>query len=93
MSAYILSLVKFKLSLKPVLGEQYSLRNPGLVITYGRRVTVEQRHLVDFEGSAKEEVLVRLGRFKAQMNRFEQSWKEMRPGIEVDRWWDEELAM
>ena len=68
------------------------LRNPDLVITYGERVTVEQCPLVYLEGSAKEEVLVRLGRFEAQMNRFEQCWKEMQPGIEVDRWWwDEQL--
>ena len=67
------------------------LRNPELVITYGERVTVERRDLEGLEGSAKEEVLVRLGRFEAQMNRFEQCWKEMQPGIEVDRWWDEQL--
>ena len=64
------------------------LRNPGLLITYGERVTVERRDLEDLEGSDKEEVLVRLGRFEAQMNRFEQCWKEMQPGIKVDRWWD-----
>ena len=52
---------------------------------------MEERDLEDLEGSAKEEVLVRLGRFEAQMNRFEQCWKEMQPGIEVDRWWDEYL--
>ena len=67
------------------------LRRPELVITYGERVTVEERHLGDLEGSAKEEVLVRLGRFEAQMNRFEQCWKEMQPGIEVNRWWDDWL--
>ena len=67
------------------------LRNPELVITYGERVTVERRDLKDLESSDKEEVLVRLGRFEAQMNRFEQCWKEMQPGIEVDRWWDERL--
>ena len=51
-----------------------------------------ERHDLEYlECSAKEEVLVRLGRFEAQMNRFEQCWKEMQPGIEVDRWWDEEL--
>ena len=53
---------------------------------------MERRDLEDLEGSAKEEVLVRLGRFEAQMNRFEQCWKEMQPGIEVDRWWDAELG-
>ena len=79
--------------MEPVAGEQLLLRNPDLVITYGKRVTVEERRLVYLEGSAKEEVLVRLGRFEAQMNRFEQCWKEMQPGIEVDRWWDEELAV
>ena len=79
------------LSLKSVAGEQFLLRNPELVITSGERVTVEGRRLEPLEGSAKEEVLVRLGRFEAQMNRFEQCWKEMQPGIEVDRWWDEEL--
>ena len=68
-----------------------SLRNPKLLITYGERVTVERRLLEHLAGSDKEEVLVRLGRFEAQMNRFEQCWKEMQPGIEVDRWWDEEL--
>ena len=52
---------------------------------------VERRDLEDLEGSAKEEALVRLGRFEAQMNRFEQCWKEMQPGIKVNRWWDEEL--
>ena len=52
---------------------------------------MEERRLGDLEGAAKEEVLMRLGRFEAQMNRFEQCWKEMQPGIEVDRWWDEEL--
>ena len=67
------------------------LRKPDLVITFGKRVMVERRRLVDLEGSAKEEVMARLGRFEAQMNRFEQCWKEMQPGIEVDRWWDEEL--
>ena len=67
------------------------LRRPEFLITYGERVTVERRFLNDLEGSAKEEVLVRLGRFEAQMNRFEQCWKEMQPGIEVDRWWDREL--
>ena len=73
-------------------GEQILLRHPTLVVTYGERVTVKQRDLEDLEGSAKEEVLVRLGRFEAQMNRFEQCWKEMQPGIEVDRWWwDEQL--
>ena len=79
--------------MEPVAGEQYLLRNPELVITYGAGVTVEQRHLEDLEGSDKEEVSVRLGRFEAQMNRFEQCWKEMQPDIEVDRWWDEELAV
>ena len=69
------------------------LRNPELVITYGERVTVEKRSLGDLEGSDKEEVLVRLGRFEAQMNRFEQCWKEMQPGIKVDRWWDIELEL
>ena len=52
---------------------------------------MEKRRLEDLEGSAKEEVLVRLGRFEAQMNRFEQCWREMQPGIEVDRWWDHTL--
>ena len=52
---------------------------------------MERRDLKDLESSDKEEVLVRLGRFEAQMNRFEQCWKEMQPGIEVDRWWDQEL--
>ena len=52
---------------------------------------MQEHRLVNLEGAAKEEVLVRLGRFEAQMNRFEQCWKEMQPGIEVDRWWDEEL--
>ena len=69
------------------------LRNPDLVITYGERVTVEKRRLGDLESSAKEEVLVRLGRFEAQMNRFEQCWKEMQPGIEVNRWWDYVLPL
>ena len=51
-----------------------------------------ERHDLEYlKGPAKEEVLVRLGRFEAQMNRFEQCWKEMQPGIEVDRWWDERL--
>ena len=54
---------------------------------------MEKRRLGALESSAKEEFLVRLGRFEAQMNRFEQFWKEMQPGIEVDRWWDKELAM
>ena len=54
---------------------------------------VERRDLEDLEGSAKEEVLVRLGRFEAQMNWFEQCWKEMQPGIEVNRWWDDWLQM
>ena len=72
-------------------GEQILLRHPTLVVTCGERVTVKQRDLEDLEGSAKEEVLVRLGQFEAQMNRFEQCWKEMQPGIEVDRWWDREL--
>ena len=67
------------------------LRDPELVITYGERVKVEERDLEDLEGSDKEEVLVRLGRFEAQMNRFEQCWKEMQPGIEVNRWWDKWL--
>ena len=49
---------------------------------------MEKRCLGDLESSAKEEVLVQLGRFEAQMNRFELCWKEMHPGIEVDRWWD-----
>ena len=52
---------------------------------------VERRDLEDLEGSAKEEVLVQLGQFEAQMNRFEQCWKEMQPGIKVGRWWDGEL--
>ena len=52
---------------------------------------MEERILVYLEGSDKEEVLVRVGQFEAQMNRFEQCWKEMQPGIEVDRWWDREL--
>ena len=69
------------------------LQNPELVITYGEEVTVERRRLWNLGGSAKEEVLVRLGLLEAQMNRFEQCWKEMQPGIEVDRWWDEELAV
>ena len=67
------------------------LRNPELVITYGERVTVEERRLVDLKGSDKEEVLVRLGQFEGQMNRFEQCWKEMQPGIKVVRWWDKHL--
>ena len=79
------------MSLEPVAGDQYSLRSPELFITYGERVTVKEHRLVNLEGAAKEEVLVRLGRFEAQMNRFEQCWKEMQPGIKVDRWWDEEL--
>ena len=54
---------------------------------------MEVRLLGNLEGSAKEEVLVRLGRFEAQMNRFEQCWKEMKPGIKVDRWWDEKLEL
>ena len=54
---------------------------------------MEKRRLEDLEGSAKEEVLVQLGRFEAQMNRFEQFWKEMQPGIEVDRWWDTHLKL
>ena len=54
---------------------------------------MEVRRLGNLEGSAKEEVLVRLGQFEAQMNWFEQCWKEMQPGIEVDRWWDERLEM
>ena len=54
---------------------------------------VEERDLEDLEGSDKEEVLVRLGQFEAQMNRFEQCWKEMQPGIKVDRWWDIELEL
>ena len=77
--------------MESVLGEQFLLRHPKFVITYGERVTVERRHLGDLEGSAKEEVVVRLGQFEAQMNRFEQCWKEMQPGIKVDRWWDEKL--
>ena len=52
---------------------------------------MEGHWLGDLEGSAKEEVMARLGRFEAQMNRFEQCWKEMQPGIEVDRWWDRVL--
>ena len=67
--------------------------NPELDITYGERVTVKQRPLEDLKGSAKKEVLVRLGRFEAQMNRFEQGWKEMQPGIEVNRWWDYVLPL
>ena len=35
--------------------------------------------------------MVRLGRFEAQMNRFEQCWNEMHPDIAVDRWWDKNL--
>ena len=51
-----------------------------------------QEHRLEYlEGSAKAEVLVRLGQFEAQMNRFEQCWKEMQPGIKVNRWWDERL--
>ena len=69
------------------------LCTPQLLITYGESVTVEKRRLEDLEGSAKEEVLVQLGRFGAQMNRFEQCWKEMQPGIEVDRWWDTHLEL
>ena len=69
------------------------LRNPELLITYGERVRVEEHILADLEGSAKEEVAVRLGRFEAQMNRLEQCWNEMQPGIEVVRWWDQELKM
>ena len=52
---------------------------------------MERRLLEHLAGSDKEEVLVRLGRFEAQMNRFQQCWKEMQPGIEVDRWWNSEL--
>ena len=52
---------------------------------------MELRDLEDLEGSAKEEVLVRLGRLEVQMDRFEQCWKEMQPGIKVDRWWDKHL--
>ena len=52
---------------------------------------MEKHRLEDLEGSAKEEVLEQLGRFEAQMNRFEQCWKEMQPGIKVNRWWDSEL--
>ena len=62
------------------------LCTPQRLITY---VTVEGR----LEGSVKEEVLVRLGRFDAQLNRFEQCWKEMQPGIEVIRWWDTHLEL
>ena len=72
-------------------GEQILLRHPTLVVTYGERVTVKQRDLEDLESSAKEEVLVQLGQFEAQMNRFEQCWKEMQPGIKVVRWWDKRL--
>ena len=67
------------------------LRDPELLITYRERVTLEYHHLEHLEGSAKEEVLVRLGQFEAQMNWFEQCWKEMQPGIKVDRWWDKAL--
>ena len=67
------------------------MRRPAFLVTYRERVTLEDRRLEDLEGSAKEEFLLRLGQFEAQMNRFEQCWKEMQPGIEVDRWWDEEL--
>ena len=61
------------------------------MITYGERVMMQKRRLEDLKSSDREEVMARLGQFEAQMNRFEQCWKEMHPGIKVDRWWDREL--